>query len=376
MSVPNDFERLVNLVRFGLGVQTDVPPLRDDEVAVWRLARDHKVATILSAGVLESGAEPGLVDEARYVWQLAALRAEYYIRRSDELAKRFGENGIRVAPLKGVALARGAYPKPGQRVFRDLDLLIRPADLGPAQRLLEEEGFVRLEPQGPLPRAVRVKGDPLAAAAAGIDAVSYQQGDLFLELHTSIVPPMLGKYPVEESLCDEDFLVHLLFHSTRHHFLYGLRHLVDVAVWCSAKKPDSGVVRRKLEETDLLYLAWPTWKLSSEVFPESVPEPPAVSNAVLRAYTDRIRKNLVAMPTLAISLSGSPLPFVLMQPDRIRKLFQVVSGSDVQAGYQLGEQAGGWRRVFWKLARPIGLIWRHAPVMGRWLRFSFAWRKP
>jgi hypothetical protein len=366
----SDLLRLIALIRSGLGFEASVPPLQDDEEKVWQLARDHKVATILSSGVLNSQTAPGLLDEARYLWQLAALRAEYYGRKCDEICQLLRRNGIWVTTLKGVALAREAYPKPGQRAFRDLDLLVRPADFREAHRLLEGEGFVRLEPKGPLARGVKTHGDPISAAVAGIDAISYEQGDLFMELHATILPPMYGAYPLPEEWSDEQFLIHLLFHTTRHHFLYGIRHLVDTAVWCRAKKPNWEFVTERLAEQNLTYLAYPAWKLTREFFPEVAPEPPDLGNRVLRIYTGRIRRNLAAMPGVAIGLSGSPLPFILMHPKRLRRLFSLVGGSDPQLAYQVGESSSVWRRFVWRVARPFGLLWRHAPVLARWLWLS------
>jgi hypothetical protein len=362
-----DLERLVRLVRAGVGFETGVPPLQDDEVAVWRLARDHKVATILSSGLLNSETAPSLTDEARYIWQLAALRAEYYMRKCDEICGWLGNRGIWVTPLKGVPLAREAYPRPGQRVFRDLDLLVRPADVEAVHEILIERGFVLFKPHGPLPRGKRLRGDPLEAAKAGIDAVSYEGEDLFLEIHTRILPPVVGRYPLEGSWSPEDFLVHLLIHATRHHFLYGLRQLVDVAVWSRAKKPDWDLAREKLAATGLEHLAYPTWVLSFERFPEAVPAPPLMANRVVRFYTGRARRRFAQMPLLAPRLSGSPFPFILMRPEPVKNLFRVAWGTAEQADYQEGESRPASRRILWRVVRPFGLLWRHATVLWHWL---------
>lgn len=370
MSAKDDFSRLVTLVRAGLGFETDFASLEDQEESIWAMARDHKVSTILSPGVLQSDSVRKFVDEARYFWQMAALREEFYAAKCKELQDDFQEKGITSFPLKGMVLATQAYPMRGQRPFRDLDLLVKPSDLVAADEVLKTKGFTQIYPKGPLKRGVAVKGDPIRAAAAGIDALSYQEGEIFLELHTSIVPPMLGNYPVDESWDDVDFLNHLLFHSTRHHFLFGLRHLVDVAVWSHTKKISWQDVLGRLEERRMLFLAWPTWKLSQELFPETIDLPPAAPSSLLAAYTDRVREQLSQMPTIAIDLAGSPLPFLWMKPNRLRSLFQMVFGSKVHAEYQLGEGKGWWRRTLWRVRRPFGLLWRHAPVCWKWVRFT------
>ncbi len=366
-----DLRRLLNLVRAELGFQIGVPSLRSEEREVWRLARMHKVATILAPGILESEPSVFLVDEARYLWQLAALRETYYVRRCEELMGRLAAEGISSFPLKGVELARHAYPKKGMRSFRDLDLLVAPKDVARADEILKGGGFQPKRTAGPLPRAVHNRGNVLLAAQGGLDEVSYERDDLFLELHTVLLPVGLGSYPLDHvwsanALPPEDFFVHLLFHSTRHHFLYGLRHLVDLAIWAGERKPSYDLVNDRLGSSGLLPLAWPAWKLASESFPETVPEPPAYKGRILLGYTDRVKARFDRMPLEAIKLAGSPLPFLLAR----KKFVRSVLGNRAKNIYQSGEGTGFVQRSLWRVTRPFALFWRHAPVLRRWASFA------
>jgi hypothetical protein len=368
--MPNTFDRLVDLVRLGMGWKSDVPPFRSDETEVWTLARQHKVGTLLCASSVGKERGNGLVEDARIYWELAALREEYYKTKCREIQSKLTENGIVSSPLKGVALAGEAYPRPGLRPFRDLDLLVRPADVRRTDELLKTLIYKRVTPEGPLARAVKARGDPLAAAAAGIDAVSYEMDDLFLEIHTSIVPPMLGDYPVSLPLSSEDFLVHLLFHATRHHFLFGLRHLVDVAVWCETKKPNWDLVEEKVTGQSLMQVAWPAWKLAHDFFPERVPAPPTEESQWIKGYAQRVLERLEEMPRRAIDLSGSPLPFLLANKKPFKALVRTLRGNETQAVYQIANTKP-IALTAWRLRRPFGLAWRHAPVLWSWMKFTF-----
>ncbi len=364
------FERLVSLVRQGIGLEIAVPPLGEQEMETWSMAKEHKVATILAPAILDHPESPKLEDEARYLWQMAAMREEYYVRCLREIEELLNPEGIRVYPLKGVELARSVYPRKGQRAFRDLDLLVSPSDLIQADQILQRNGFQVLHPKGPLKRAVLTQGNQLLAAYRGLDAVSYEKDDLFLELHCTILPISYGPYRIqhvwdEQRLSVEDFFMHLLFHTTRHHFLYGLRQLTDLALWARHKEPNMEVVEKKLVREGHLPLAWPAWKLANECFPEAVSLPKLNPSPRVRRYTERIWAIFPEIPERAIGFSGSPLPFLLAKGN----LWRAFWGRSFQMDHQVGDRPAFLKRLWWKVTRPLALLWRHAPVMWQWYKF-------
>ena len=363
--------RVAELVAFELKWRRDVKPLCEGEADVWKLARDHKVATILSPRILELNSPRDLVGEARYVWQMAALREAYYTKECDKLLALLERQGIRASTLKGVRLARSAYPRHGFRAFRDLDLWVPQEEIVEADKLLRQNGFSEIHPHTPLQRAIRTRGNSVDAALAGIEAISYQKGDLFVEMHSRLVPWIFGEYqtaPVGSSdseLSPEDFMAHLLIHATRHHFLYGLRHLVDVGVW-EAKVRSMDVVRRRLTESNLFWLAWPAWKLAANFFPATVEAPPDISNHRVVRYTETVAARFHQIPDRAMTLSGTPMPLLRMGK-RLRVAYRA---NAALIRYQTGADSPR-RRFWWKLQRPFGLAWRHAPVLWRLVRTGF-----
>lgn len=58
-----------------------------------------------------------------------------------EIVRRFGRDGIRPLLLKGPAFARWLYDEPGDRMYRDLDLLVAPESFTAARHGLEDLGF-------------------------------------------------------------------------------------------------------------------------------------------------------------------------------------------------------------------------------------------
>jgi hypothetical protein len=60
---------------------------------------------------------------------------------AERLCAALAAGGIESVVLKGAALARTVYPRPGVRTFRDLDLLVRPAQREDAHRLLLTLGY-------------------------------------------------------------------------------------------------------------------------------------------------------------------------------------------------------------------------------------------
>lgn len=69
------------------------------------------------------------------------LRNLYLTGELVRTLKAFADEGIPVLPFKGPLLAQQAYGNLGLRVFADLDLLIRPREVGRVLELLASEGY-------------------------------------------------------------------------------------------------------------------------------------------------------------------------------------------------------------------------------------------
>lgn len=363
----DEFSSLVSVVKrqvFDLSEKTHV----EITPAIWSLATMHKVGSIVASYVLQHQPMSPLATQARDYWQKCALREAYYVKRSEDLRVIWQSKGIPSCLLKGVLLAP-LYPKRGFRVLRDADLLISPKNMHDVSEDLQVHGYAVLDPLGPLKGAVVNKGNKVMAAELGMDALSFVQDDYFLEIHATILPPIFGTYQwihdwktrdAMNELSPEDVLAHLLFHATRHHFLFGLRQLLDVAVWINAKKPDTQLLASSLTGQHLYELAWPAWKLSHEIFPEFVPSPPQSPSTRCIFYTARIRRRLKEIPALSITMAGSPLLCLAMMRGFWKKMVKAVRGGDFAMQYQTGRNADALQKIKWYVFRPFGLIRRHA----------------
>ena len=115
----------------------------------------------------ERNAARALVLTAELVALLAALRGR----------------GIEPMPYKGPALAVALYGNPTLRQFQDLDIIVAPAEVDGAARVLRELGY---RPERALSPAVE------AAMLTSGTARTFVRGECIVELHWAVVPPAFG----------------------------------------------------------------------------------------------------------------------------------------------------------------------------------------
>lgn len=114
-----------------------------------RIAKRHRVVGLVHNAAhavnlaLPEGVKQQLADRA-----LAIARNNMAAARENlRLQQRFGDAGIPVVLLKGVALAQKLYGSVGLRHARDIDLLVRPEHASEALRLLEADGYALVAPE-------------------------------------------------------------------------------------------------------------------------------------------------------------------------------------------------------------------------------------
>ncbi|MGH3952126.1 MAG: nucleotidyltransferase family protein, partial [Pseudonocardiaceae bacterium] len=108
-------------------------------------ARTHRVTGELQAAV-DDGALPATevqARQARAAHRSAVLRVLSLERALIGLVDLLAASAIEVRVLKGAAVAHLDYARPGLRAFVDLDVLVRPADIDRAVRVLSGAGFTR-----------------------------------------------------------------------------------------------------------------------------------------------------------------------------------------------------------------------------------------
>ena len=143
--------------------------------------------------------------------------------------------GIRCAALKGPCLARAIYADPGRRLSRDIDLLVDPAELHEAARLVGELGYGRLRDE--------------QLDRAGLPALhlvlAHESGELPpVEVHWRIhwyerrfaaerLLPTAAEQSLDWRPAPADELAALLLYYARDGFA-GLRLAADIAAWWDA----------------------------------------------------------------------------------------------------------------------------------------------
>jgi len=126
---------------------TEAQPV--DWAAAVRRADFHHVAplarfNLARAGMLDSLPE-GSQGQLRGVSQTWAARHLAYVSEAARLVASLAREGVEAVPLKGAALMLGRYyPQAGLRAATDIDLLVDPARIGEADRIVEANGYAPL----------------------------------------------------------------------------------------------------------------------------------------------------------------------------------------------------------------------------------------
>jgi Uncharacterised nucleotidyltransferase len=121
-----------------------VPGDASEWAALLDAADFHNLLPLLYWSIGRGAAHLTPEDAARHLHQAyvsSAKRTLFLTVNLAELILHFDEERIPVIALKGPPLAEWLYPDPALRPSFDLDLLIRPADLGPALALLAHHGY-------------------------------------------------------------------------------------------------------------------------------------------------------------------------------------------------------------------------------------------
>lgn len=95
-------------------------------------AYSHQVYPLLYRNLRDlgfPGVPEAVQDELKGLFMANALRNQLLAEELARLLSLLGEAGIRVVPLKGVALAQSLYGETAARVCSDIDLLVPPAHL-------------------------------------------------------------------------------------------------------------------------------------------------------------------------------------------------------------------------------------------------------
>ncbi len=182
-----------------------------------------------------------------------------YGRFADALAPLAIEHLV----LKGPHLASIAYPRPEDRDFVDLDVLVRPEAVEPATEALVGAGFEREV----------ISAERMATADAAYDRTFFSPQGFTVEVHHALAPH--GMYALDtgelflravpfrfgrrqaRGLSVEDLLLHLVIHAAKSHFRHlEPKHLRDVRELVAHQPIDWGVFVARVTEVGARTAAW------------------------------------------------------------------------------------------------------------------------
>jgi len=162
-----------------------------------------------------------------------------------EIQKLLAAANIPILVLKGPHVAGTLYDDPAERIYCDLDVLVRPEHYYPAARILLPNGF----------KLFSVNKRRLASEKADYQLLLRAPRGVVIELHCALADRdqfysdvngffqrseefILGDLRLQ-GLGKEDNLVHLCLHLGKRHFSHGeKKHLLDIALLLKKKKVD------------------------------------------------------------------------------------------------------------------------------------------
>lgn len=187
-------------------------------------------------GGLPSESLKALVAQIRHT----CVRNALLQRRLRQLVEACEAEGVQVILVKGLWLVHCVYRDAAAREAGDIDLLLRPGDVGRFTRIVQRLGFT-----------VPPKGASLSAEAHSTNEFALRHPDdgLLVDVHWSLTNPVTERQVDEDLLWQrselvdlagvrcrtlklEDHLLYLCFHAAVHHKLWavGPRCLYDVAL--------------------------------------------------------------------------------------------------------------------------------------------------
>lgn len=257
------------------------PPRWD---ALMQRAEEHQVLPLVYRS-LRSMEFQGVPDEVqthlKADFRINAARNMLFATELSRVLQFLGEAGIRVIPLKGVALAELLYGDPALRVCYDIDILVPASDALRARRLLLAQGYT-----SPFTEDFFVNHQLRASADCPL---ATQRGDLayFLELHWTLLQHSSMDAEATANLwseaCPHEFLgtaaynltpewqfLYLASHAAYHRWQV-LKWVADIHDLCASTSIDWNTVQQKAERFDLDLVVGSTLAVCSALYGTPTP---------------------------------------------------------------------------------------------------------
>jgi hypothetical protein len=345
-----------------------------------KMAEWHGVMPLVCQRALESTRTPETIcAELRATSKAMAQRNLLLTAELLRILDAFHSAGVPALAYKGPALAVAAYGDIAKRDFGDLDLLLRPEDIGPARRALERAGFV------PFPEFAGLTAEQERAYLRSGYHFQYGRPDgaAPVELHWNIAPHVFGIAAPMETLfrravsaqvggravpapSDEDHLLLLCIHGAKHAW-DKLRLIADVAQLVAKPAMDVEYILRSVVDLHVYRMALLGLKLAESVFGATLLDSAASGiqkDGVAAKLSKRVITNLPRCRSAEQDRVRAHRFYfdVRERPqDKLRYLYRLAFEPSLNDARLLGDspiaaRAGGWLRPL----RVAGTAMRHS----------------
>lgn len=215
----DSYDYLIHLVR--CAIHDHAPSeLFDGAVfdSVYKCGTAHDIANLAYYSVekLQKGPEADLLRRWESKRNSAILRDMNQDHARDELLSELGKQGISSVEVQGTVI-KHLYPRPEYRTMSDMDLIVRPDDLGRAYAVLESLGYE-------------------CSYFRDYDVNAYRDPNIHIEIHTAFFsdhPDYDAVMPdpfAEETVNGEVLYLYNVLHTAKHYFYAGcgIRRVLDM----------------------------------------------------------------------------------------------------------------------------------------------------
>ena len=331
--------------------------------ALLALAEEEGVLALATAHLrgLRLTLPPAVADSLLRIERDSAIAAFFFSAQLEALLRAFRQRGIEVVPLKGPCLAERLYGSAALRSCRDLDLLVRRADLAQAEALLREIDFLPDEADDYHRQWIR--------------------GTLTVELHHDVENPLTFDFHVDQAFqralpatfqgepirqfVPEDELLYLCLHAA-HHRYERLSLVLDLERALESFAPPPGGWPLREDAAGLGNLLLLGLAMARRLQPDlSTPvafSPSKRQTGHVERVADRLWQQLLGQPSQPLDWSSVHAFYVEIEtPGRPRlrrrwRHIRVLAGRVIDADYAFAARFGLHRPWQAKLLRPLRLI--------------------
>jgi hypothetical protein len=212
---------------------TDRPAEEKPDAKDWggayNLAALHNLVPFLSLALPNNNVPEEITAKITKETRRRRMRAAVMIQDFKAIHQQFAADGIRLMPVKGIALAHTIYPSISLRYFDDIDLLVPAEDGRRALESLKKVGYV-IHPRAPKPDWHH------------LPPYIHEKHNTMIEIHTDLIRRASPGWPIDDIwhrakkatidgletwlMSDEDALIYTALHA-RHNLYNRLSYFLD-----------------------------------------------------------------------------------------------------------------------------------------------------